>query len=135
MENILKPTKEDLQPLLNVACADQTVAQWKGKFLESMKKMLRKQPLRYRGYGPYWWLIKKMFIDQGVLDFGEDIDRQWFDSVDYGDDTVNLVAAFAYEDARFATVNIYEGIHTMETDTGTIDYLSSDEDMEIMGKK
>jgi hypothetical protein len=134
MENIVKPTKEDLQPVIDEACKSQTAEQWRENVLNSIKVMLGKKPIRYRGFGPYWWLVKKMFVDQEFFEFGEDIDKQWFDMTDYGDATLNLAAAFAYEDARFQTVNIYESTHTVETDTGTMDYVLSDEDMEIMGK-
>jgi hypothetical protein len=132
---IHKPTKEQLKPLLDEACSNQTEEQWIEKLLEAIKTVIEKQPLRYRGYGPYWWLIKRMFIERGFLDFGEHVDLQWLEAMDYGDEKFNLAAAFAYEDVRFETVNVYDSYHTLDTDAGTVDYVSADEDMELSEKK
>jgi hypothetical protein len=130
--DIQKPTEEQLRPLINEACVNQTAEEWIEKILEAIKSVIQKKPLRYRGYGPYWWLIKKMLIDRSFLEFGEHLDREWVDALDYGSDKLNLAAAFAYEDARFETVNIYGDTHTMATATGSVEYISADKEMEVM---
>jgi len=132
MKNIQKPSKEDLQPLIDEACKSQSKDEWIEKLLNAIKTVILSNPLRYRGYGPYWWLIKRMMINRNFLEFGEHLDREWIETLDYGSDEFNLAAAFAYEDARFETTNVYGDTHTIVTTTGSIEYFSDDGDIEIM---
>ena len=132
--NIYKPSQDDLQPLLGQATKDQTAEQWMEKFLTNLKANLLKEPLRYRTYGPYWWLLKKIYIDQSDLSFGESIDQEWFDALDYGKPEFNILAAFAYEEVRVTKNMLDDPFHTMDTPDGDdyIEFASSDPDMEMM---
>ena len=88
-----------------------------------------------RACGPYWWLLKKIFLHRDFLEFGEHINGQWYDVMDSRDDVSNLVVAFAYEDARFQTVDIFEGNHILaDANEDGIEYVSSDEEMDVIGK-
>jgi len=130
---IQQPTKDELTPFFIEATANQTAAEWETKMLSGIAGILRKQPLRYRTYGPYWWLVKAILIDHGITDFGGHIDQEWFDALDYGDPVYNLLAAWAYEDTRFMPGQMAENpYHALETEDGdSIDYTSGDEEMEI----
>ena len=132
---IEKPTKEVLAELIDQACGNQTEEEWIEKFLSGIKKLLSKSPARYRGYGPYWWLIKKALIEKGEMSFGEHIDAEWFEAVDYGDTAFNLAAAYLYEDMRTDSVNLFDDAHYLSDEAGeTVIFISSDEDMEIRGR-
>jgi hypothetical protein len=100
--------------------------------VDAIAKILRDRPLRYRTYGPYWWVVKRALIDAGVTDFGDHIDLEWFDALNYGDPAYNLLAAWAYEDARFASGQIIENpYHVMiQADGEAIEYACDDEEME-----
>ena len=75
----------------------------------------------------FWYFISN-------FDFGEHIDREWLESMDYGDLVTNIAAAFAYEDARFETMNVQDWTHTLFDEDGNgVEYISSDEDMEAIG--
>lgn len=131
MLQINKPSAEDLQPFLAEATAKQTVEEWKPKFLAALRKKLVADPLSYRAYGPYWPLLKRAFIDQGDFSFGETTDAEWFEALDYGDETLNLLAAFAYGDSRMDAGATYEAQHLLEdVDGEPIDFFSDDSDME-----
>jgi len=80
--DIYKLSEEDLAPLLAEAIAAKgTVEKWMDGYLNSLKGILLKSPLRYRPYGPYWWALKKVYIDRGDLSLGITLTRsgcrQW----------------------------------------------------------
>lgn len=125
---IEKPSKEELEQV--IAAAGLPAEQWIAAVLSGIRTLLLKAPKRYRGYGPYWWLIKRMFVGAGDLEFGEHLDAQWVEALDYGEAKYNLAAAFAYEDARFDIMNIMEPVHVMIEDGDPIEFVSADEEME-----
>lgn len=131
MTNIVKPTEADLAPLIAEALENQTLTQWKGKYIKSLTTFLEKNPLRYRSYGAYWWLIKYELIKNGNFEFGEDVDAEWVESLDYGRTELNLLAAHGYADMRFEQGAMNEPLHTLQTTDGEFfDYLIDDKDME-----
>jgi hypothetical protein len=131
---IQKPTKEELTPLFIEATENQTAQKWEQRLIQAIADILRERPLRYRTYGPYWWVVKRALIDAGVTDFGDHIDQEWFDALNYGDPAYNLLAAWAYEDARFAGGQMIENpYHTLtDADGEAIEYACNDEQMEAM---
>jgi hypothetical protein len=130
---IQKPTKEELTPLFIEATENQTAQQWEQRLIQAIALILRKRPLRYRTYGPYWWVVKRALIDAGVTDFGDHIDQEWFDAVDYGDPAYNLLAAWAYEDTRFSVTGqmIENPYHVLvDADGEPFEFVAGDEEME-----
>lgn len=125
---IEKPTMEELDVV--IANGGKPDNEWIASILAAIRSLLLKNPKRYRGYGPYWWLVKKMFVEAGDLEFGEHLDAQWIEALDYGEAKYNLAAAFAYEDARFNVMNLMEPVHVMIEDGDPIEYVSADEEME-----
>jgi len=136
---IAKPTEEDLQPLLTEATteAGQTVEEWMPRLLASIKAVLLATPLRYRAYGPYWWALKRAYIDSGDTTFGNFLDMEWLQAMDYGKPELNLLAAWAYSDARFNRGLTTDPWHLLEDLSGDepeeIEYVSVDPDMEMPG--
>ncbi len=57
---------------------------------------LRLDPARYRAFGPYWWVVKRILIDNGFTEFGSYVDRRWHDRCCYGNDFDSLLAAWDY---------------------------------------
>lgn len=132
--DIYKPSEEDLAPLLAEATANRTIDEWMDKYLNGLKTILLKNPLRYRPYGPYWWILKKVYIDRGDLSFGDYIDLEWFQGLDYGKAEMNILAAHAYEDVRTTTNFMDDPFHVMSSPDGgdSIEFASNDPEMEMM---
>ncbi len=131
MTNIVKPTEADLAPLITEALEKQTLTQWKAKYIAALDRFFKSNPLRYRSYGPWWWLVKKELIANGNFEFGDDLDAEWVEALDYGRLELNLLAAHGYADWRFENGAGHEPLHTLELTGGeTIDYLIADTDME-----
>jgi hypothetical protein len=130
MEKFYKPTKEDLKPLLD-QIGD--LASWELKFIKSLNGFLEKNPLRYRGYGPYWWLVKQALIEHGINQFGDELDNAAAESMDYGNRAINLVAAHAYSEITFDQGLMTSNSHQMETTDGeSIEYIVADDEMEML---
>jgi hypothetical protein len=128
---IEKPSKEALDRLISQAVGNRSVAEWTAALLAAIRTLLLRNPKRYRGFGPYWWLVKRMFVEAGDLSFGEHLDQQWIEAMDCGEAKYNLAAAWAYEDARFNVVNIMEPVHVMIDDGDPVEFMSADEEMEM----
>jgi len=129
---IYKPTHETLALLLAEATKKQTVEQYRETFIAAIKKIAGKDQLRYRSYGPYWWLVKKGLIARGNFGFGEYLDEEWISALDYGIEELNFIAAFAYEDVQFQH-GIYIAQHVLEDSEGEpIEYICNDHEMEAL---
>ena len=138
---IAKPTEEDLQPLLSEATteAGQTVEEWIPRLLASIKAVLLASPLQYRSYGPYWWALKRAYIDSKDMTFGTFIDLSWLQAMEYGKPELDLLAAWAYSDSRFNRGLMTDPWHILEDisedEPEAIEYISVDPDMETLASE
>jgi hypothetical protein len=126
------PVKK-LERLFAQATKKQTAEVWKPRFLTLKIEMLEKDPLSYRQYGPYWWLLKQAIIHFEPERLGEYLDEEWFGYLDYGSEELNLCAAFAYaEDQSARLAYSYSETHSVDDlDTGDrLAYVIYDPDLE-----
>ena len=132
--DIYKPSEQELLTLMHEATANQTVDVWLEKFITNLKKILLQHPSRYRNFGPYWWIVKKAYIDRGDMSFGESIDLEWQAAMDYGKPELNIMAAFAYEELRTSKNMLDDPFHDMESTDGSnsVEFASNDPEMEMM---
>jgi hypothetical protein len=138
VKNIIKPEKDQVEELIKVAMngLTTTIREWESNFSASLVEFLQKNPLRYRGFGPYWWLVKRALIDRGHLEFGDFIDAEVYEAFDYGKPSINLAAAFSYSEERFSLGSMYESRHAIEHEDGdTTEYVLVDEDMELLARQ
>lgn len=131
---VWKPTIESLQPRIDEAKASRS--DWVSLYLDGVKKLIKKDPLRYRTFGPYWWLLKKALIDRGDYAFGDEIDLEWFEALDYGSVELNIAAACAYEDDRTdSQCNIHDDSHMLEDENGeAYEYKTGDSEVDSMAR-
>lgn len=132
MNAISKPTAEEIQPLLDAAKT--TGDGWFIKYLGGLVALTKKDPLRYRAFGPYWWLVKQAMIAHDIQAFGTEIDREWFERLDYGNNELNITAAWLYENDRTdSKCNVYDDSHMLEDGDGeAFEYFICDSDVEAM---
>lgn len=144
MAKLYRPSVEELEQLRNEATKNGAVteAAWVADFARIHAGFLRSDPCRYRAYGPYWWSVKKAFLDQGITEFGDTIDKEWLEQTDYGNQFHNLLAAWVYNEGALDGGLIYSHGHTiafepeeegMERDVQA--YTIVDEDVEFYAKK
>jgi hypothetical protein len=134
MKEIHKPTMADLTPLVAAATENgKTLSQWLPGFLAGLRDFLLKNPLRYRGYGPWWWVVKKALLEQGLEDFGTHLDAETVEAFDTGDAAHNVLAAYAYSDYMFELGKMTDSVHSLDfTDGDSREYIVADEDMETL---
>lgn len=89
-------------------------ADWRAKMAKTLAGIISQNPIRYRAYGPYWWLLKKELIANGITMFGETVDAEGFEMCDYGDATYNLLAAWAYGEYAMDLGLIYSNEHNID---------------------
>lgn len=133
MSAISKPTPEELAPLLAEATNNGHISEetWRERLAAGIVRVLQKDPLQYRCYGPYWWLVKACLLEQGIARFGTTIDAEWHEKLDYGDPTTNLLAAFAYYSYAFDQGLIRSSGHSVVLEDGEgMEYVLVDEEME-----
>lgn len=135
MNEISKPSAADLAPLLAEATENGKIPEetWRKKLLSSFTGILTRNPLHYRCFGPYWWILKSLLLEQGVTTFGDGMDAEWREKMDYGSSTLNLLAAFAYYDTAFDRGLLLSQVHGISYEDGEADeYVLVDEEMEIL---
>lgn len=112
---LYKPSVDELNLIRPGATNNGAVSEedWVEKCCKETARILRKDPLRYRSYGPYWWVQKKAMIDAGIEDFGDTVDLEWFEKVDYGNKFLNLLAALMYSNSAMDMGLIYANAHNV----------------------
>ena len=101
MNKVVKISVEQLQSLSASALQDGlTPEEWLTRMREEYRRILSENRILYRAFGPYWWLLKKEFLDSGITSFGYEMNDVMFEAFDYGDRMLNMLAAWAYSDAR-----------------------------------
>lgn len=141
MKTFVRPSNKELDLLKLEATQNGTVSveDWIKKFVISFTKLLKKDPLQYRSYGAFWWIIKKELIELGIKDFGEHIDLEFIEFLDYKDRVYNILASWAYMNSQEEIKTIHDNVHTMlyfDDDIGneykSMEYILIDEEMEIL---
>jgi hypothetical protein len=129
MKNIEKPTKEDITDAIkSIVAGDLTT--WMNIVLPLTAKHLKINPIQYRNYGPYWWVIKKAMLDAGFAPFGQDIDIEMFEAMTDSDTAFSVFRAMLYYD--YSTENDFIGraTHTIVDNGEDVEYTLFDNDAE-----
>jgi mRNA-degrading endonuclease HigB of HigAB toxin-antitoxin module len=98
--------KEAIQANLDSVFLKISEADWRIRMLGTIAKNLGKTPKRYRAYGPYWWNLKKVLPDMDNF-----IDVDMAERFDYGNDSLNIMAAVMYASHRIDIGLIYVNTH------------------------
>ena len=71
---ISKPSAEELRPLLSQATQEGDIPEdeWHKTLITGFAKMLRKSPLQYRCFGPYWWIFKSLIWMRAKRTLGQE---------------------------------------------------------------
>ena len=100
---------------------------------------IKAKPIRYRGYGPYWWALKRVLIengyDFGMLNFGKNdsYDKELAALYSGQDNEQTIVLADAFWRQTVATVVQGTNQFTIDDSTGET-FTLYDEDMESLVK-
>lgn len=103
-KRVYKPDAEMLDESKHEAYIDAGTSEteWRAKYLKTVNKWLTDDPRRYRGFGYFWWGLKKALLNAGYAPFGDFIDKEYLALTDYGNDTDNIIAAQLFLDYAMA---------------------------------
>lgn len=136
MKNVILPTIEQLEPLLNEATESKSEADFVASFTKNAIEILTSRPMMYRSYGMYWWAVKELIVNSGFTGFGETLESGVLGTFNYERKAALCCAAWAYSTDSIDAGNIYSSTHSVATTDGNdMDYYLEDMEMEalIMG--
>jgi hypothetical protein len=114
--------KQDLQNALFEALdSNKTEAEFVQRFAANVGKILKRKPQNYRYFGPYWWPLKKIMIEQEVPGIDDFIDQEWLERADFGDKALNCVAAWAMQETRMEQMEMPANSVLLEDDEGNFE--------------
>lgn len=138
---LVKPSIDELELLRPEATQNGQVSEdeWVKRNCELNASLLRKDPRRYRSFGPYWWVLKEAMRNKGITGFGESFDMEGCDLCRYDTPFHTLLAAWIYSENAIDMGLMYANEHIVsyqpeETDVenDVRPYVVADDDMELL---
>lgn len=74
---------------------------------------VRHDPRSYRAFGPYWWVAKRIMLDNGITAFGTYIDLEWHNLCAYENDFDSAFAAWMYYAQSLENGHMYRREHVV----------------------
>ena len=106
-----------------------TQSTWVNKMVSSFASIVRRRPLAYRSFGPFWWPLKAMMIKSGEMQ-GEAPDPELIAQVTTGNPALDIAAAWSQHEA-YSSQLLAGSTFTVDTESGdTVQYLLCDDEME-----
>jgi hypothetical protein len=125
-------TEQDLIPIIKEATSDCDEELWATRFLAGAASLLKRNPVMYRSFGPFWWPLKKYLQDSG-LNSGEPVDDELFDQVTMGSKSLDIAAAYAYHDWSTSNMSIKDTVHIVQSSDGEdVEYQVIDDEFEAL---
>ncbi len=138
MDTFNKPSVSVLESLKPAELADGSISKddWRVKMLNGYRSILLKNPIQYRGFGPFWWILKKEMLDASITDFGDSLDAEWVERIEYGDSVLNILSAYAYAEYAEAYGLLYSSGHSLmfigeDDEQSMVEYILADDYMEL----
>lgn len=138
---LVKPSIDDLELLRPEATQNGQVSEdeWVKRNCELNASLLRKDPRRYRSFGPYWWVLKESMHNNGITDFGEFIDKEGCNLCQYDTPFHSLLAAWIYSENAIDSGLMYANEHIVsylpdeaDQENDAMPYVVADDEMELL---
>lgn len=132
----LVPSREDLQPHLDAALHESGLSEseYIAHTVDQMVQVIKARPTIYRSYGAYWWAVKRIMIEHGVIVFGQTVEigdiEQFFIE---NDEALTLVAAILYQQwiVNNASPDVADHLLPL-VDGDDVEYSVIDDEMEFL---
>ena len=106
-----------------------TQSTWVSKLVSSFASIVRRRPLAYRSFGPFWWPLKAMMIKSGEME-GADPDPELVGQATTGNPALDIAAAWSMHET-YSSQLLAGNTFTVDTESGdTVQYLLYDDEME-----
>lgn len=110
--------------------ANRGLSDFLGFGLSVIADRLKKDPIRYRDYGPYWWALKDLLNKNGY-DYGQQSDEEISSAYRGNTDAETLVMADEFRSMYLDTFLVHSNQFMLDANTGEM-WTLLDSDMESM---
>ncbi len=125
-------TEQALIPIIEEGSSDSDEEQWADGFLAGAAGLLKRNPVMYRSFGPFWWPLKR-YLQDGGLNGGEPVEDELFDQVTMGSKSLDIAAAYAYHDWTTSNMSITNTVHIVQSSDGEdVEYQVIDDEFEAL---
>jgi len=126
--------EDDLKPLIKEGTLSfPNTHQWGMKTLKTMRDVVIKNPIMYRSFGMYWWAIKSIMIEEGLLDKQYTVDKEVVNEVKMTKDIFSIAAALAFHQQSLDNQSSKNNMSTVFNENGeSVDYMLLDDDLEML---
>lgn len=130
----MKIARYDVADLQRLIAEEVGEGDFVAPYLKGVAATLIQAPEQYRGFGPYWWPLKRLLIDAGYVEFGDEIeDEDTADTLTYPSPAMTVAAAYTFSEHAMGAGMQYSSGHTVMQDDGEQGtYWIGDETMEIL---
>lgn len=131
IEQTITPKAAELAGLLKNALSDNLDEEaFIASYLAGLVKILEADPRQYRSYGPYWWPLKAMLAERGIVVAG-DLELGTLQHYTLETPALTLCAAWAYQQERIAEGKLRTASHQLDMVEGELyEYELVDDEME-----
>lgn len=124
-------TPEQLAPVIAEGCKGMANKnQWINSLLSGIAGLVKRSPITYRSFGPFWWPVKNLLQARELIG-GEPVDPAILEELSMGSAELDLAAAFAFQewtnDSQIARNNVF-AVTTEDGDSA--DYTLIDDELE-----
>lgn len=106
----------ELQALIDAEAGD---GDFVAAYLDGVASTLGRHPEQYRGFGPYWWPLKRLLIAAGHAQFGDEIDDEdTAEALTYPSPALTVAAAYAFAEHAMSVGMHMSPAHVVELADG-----------------
>lgn len=129
--NAIKYSESELKPLLDEAKETESEIGFVKSFLSGVARSLITNPEIYRSFGAYWWPLKEIMIEHGILLFGTGLESETTEHFRYESDELTCCAAYAMQQTKLANHSFLSSDNLLDALEGeVIEYVLNDTKME-----
>lgn len=127
----IKFTNEELTPLLEESKVNESEVGFVKSFLSGITRSLIENPEIYRSFGAYWWPLKELLIEHGIVNFGTNLEAETTELFRYEDEELTCCAAYAMQQTKLKENQFLSATNLLDAEGGdTIEYTLHDTKME-----
>lgn len=110
-----------------------TDEQFAERYLKGVVETLNAKPKMYRSFGAYWWAIKKLMLEKGLLHegFGDSYDSTMAKQFSYESESLTVCAAYLYQQDAIESGLVFSNTHPLELENSVESETYTFEDSDI----
>lgn len=134
LQNTQRPEAHYLEAVLADVLNGRSEEKFTADYLAGVGRCLIADPRYYRSFGPWWWALKTLLVENGNSAAGDQIDEDIADTYQYERPALTIVAAYLYQQMRMENGLLYSSSHQLPVpeslDDEPYDFVSCDLELE-----